>query len=222
MATTTATTSTTTTSTTTTTLLLLLPLLLGLHAGVADAAGGRSLLAAVGQRASSAGTNRAVSALAADDCSKYVPNCSGCRLTSTAPTAKPVCTSCDFGYLVKSSGKACWCAPGFYLSAKSTCSRCGLGFFCPGAKTTEASGAARTSCGLNRNTSSATSTSERDCLVNPGFAWGPGDSSAPCPAGTYNPGGNTRTKCSPCLGGLTTYAPGATDITDCVAAPGFT
>ena len=41
--------------------------------------------------------------LAAEDCAKAVPNCSQCRATKAAT----LCTACDFGYLVKSSGKGC-------------------------------------------------------------------------------------------------------------------
>jgi hypothetical protein len=56
--------------------------------------------------------------------------------------------------------------------------------------------------------------------VNPGFSWGPGDSSTPCTTGFFNPGYNTR-RCTMCPGGLITLQPGATSATDCTSPPGY-
>lgn len=155
------------------------------------------------------------------DCSTDVPHCSGCRLQINRGAAtRYLCVACREGYIVKASGRACWCGPGYYSSSNGTCDPCGANYWCPGAKSTALSGEARFPCGNNKYSSSGAAVSERECLVKDGYGWAPGDGSAPCEPGTYNAGGNNR-KCSACPEGLTTQGPAATSPDACVAPPGF-
>lgn len=75
---------------------------------------------------------------------------------------RALCTRCATGYRVASNGRACWCAPGFYLSG-ALCPRCGGGAYCPGSRSTAAS-AVRFTCGTNLQT---TTGAARCSLVAP-------------------------------------------------------
>jgi hypothetical protein len=57
-------------------------------------------------------------------------------------------------------------------------------------------------------------------VVQPGYGWGPGDASAICDVGYFNPGYNSR-KCTPCAGGLTTPGQGSKAPQECMAPAGF-
>lgn len=114
------------------------------------------------------------------------------------------------------------CAPGLYWDqANSTwqCVPCGAGFYCPGARVTQASGAVRLPCGAYKTTTTDYARSDRECVVLPGHGWGPGDESEPCPIGTYNSGYNTR-RCTVCAGGLTTEQERSESVDQCVAPEG--
>jgi hypothetical protein len=49
---------------------------------------------------------RVLQEVAAADCAALVPHCAGCRLLPGA-VQRAVCTRCDAGFAVKSSGRAC-------------------------------------------------------------------------------------------------------------------
>ena len=89
--------------------------------------------------------------------------------------------------------------------------------YCPGAKSTDA--ASRYACGTNKLTQSQYGRSDRDCVVQPGYGWAPGNNAAVCPVGFYNPGYNTR-PCSSCPGGMTSPE-GSLSSQSCVAPPGY-
>lgn len=116
------------------------------------------------------------------------------------------------------------CAPGYYTADDTSvagfkCRPCGRGYACPGAKVTAASSAARIPCGANKTTTTDFGKSDRECVARPGIGWGPGDTSAPCPVGFYNPGYNNR-KCTKCPGSLTTLRDGSFSSQDCMAPKG--
>lgn len=163
------------------------------------------------------------------DCDRSVKNCVECRYQFfRGTTTKAICTKCDVGYLPKASGRGCYCAPGYFTNQSTsvpaatgfTCYPCGANNYCAGSKITAASSTARAPCGQNKQTTTQYAMSELECTVLPGFGWGPGDSSAACPVGTYNPGFNAR-KCTPCPGGLTTEKDTSTTSQQCVAGKGF-
>jgi hypothetical protein len=87
---------------------------------------------------------------------------------STPTPHQAVCQKCETGYLPKASGRACYCAPGFYTTNSTavagsvgfTCVACGPGAFCPGSKITAASSTARFPCGANKLTTTVYATSE--------------------------------------------------------------
>jgi hypothetical protein len=110
------------------------------------------------------------------------------------------------------------CAPGYYLSAPDTCTKCGLNSYCAGAKTTPA--ADQVPCGDNKLTTTEFAKSDRECVVQAGYGWAPGNGSVICDAGAYNPGFNTRA-CTRCPGGLTTADQGTNSSTACQAPAGF-
>lgn len=155
-------------------------------------------------------------------CNYSVPHCIECAARRFGTTTKSFCTRCDAGYVAATvgpqRGRACWCARGFYKTG-DTCSACGYGYYCPGARVTEASGEARLPCGANKNTSGEYAMSPRECVVNPGFGWQVGDA-VECPLGFYNPGMNTR-RCTRCPGSLTTASKGAASPAMCMAPAGF-
>jgi hypothetical protein len=163
------------------------------------------------------------------DCDRSVKNCRQCRYQFfRGTTTKAICTKCDTGYLPKASGRACYCAAGYYTdnstsvagSVGFTCKACGPGHYCPGSKITAASSTARFPCGANKLTTTVYAQSELECMVLPGYGWAAGDASAICEAGSYNPGYNAR-KCSPCPGGLTTPGQGSNSSQECMAGIGF-
>lgn len=154
------------------------------------------------------------------DCNRTVLHCEACSVRVVHGSSKFMCTACEAGYTVKARGRACWCAAGYYLESTSQlCVPCGFGFYCPGAKSTQASGEARISCGLNKNTTSQMAQVNEGCVTNPGYGWAPGDAVL-CPVGFYATGRNNR-RCSSCPGGLTTASEGATSHTLCLAPAGF-
>jgi hypothetical protein len=106
------------------------------------------------------------------------------------------------------------CAPGYYLSAPNTCTKCGLNYYCAGAKSTPA--ADRILCGTNKLTTTEFARSDRECVVEAGYGWAPGNGSAICETGAYNPGFNNRA-CTRCPGGLTTATTGTNSSTACMA-----
>lgn len=163
------------------------------------------------------------------DCDRSVKNCVQCRYQFfRGTTTKAICTKCKTGYLPKASGRACYCAAGYYTdnstsvagSVGFTCKACGSGAYCPGSKITAASSTARAPCGTNKMTTTIYAQSELECMVNPGYGWAAGNGSAICEAGTYNPGYNAR-KCTPCPGGLTTPGQGSNSSQECMAGAGF-
>ncbi|KAI8467373.1 MAG: hypothetical protein J3K34DRAFT_523771 [Monoraphidium minutum] len=164
----------------------------------------------------------------ATDCDRSVKNCVACRYQFYRGTiTKAICTRCAIGYNVKASGRACYCAPGFYTRNDTavsgdvgfTCDACGPNAYCPGAMITPESSASRAECGAFKVTTTLYGRSDRECVVSPGHGWGPGDSSAPCAQGWYNPGFNTR-KCTKCPGSLTTLGGNSNSSQDCVAPAG--
>jgi hypothetical protein len=62
------------------------------------------------------------------------------------------------------------CAPGYYRVNATACEPCGTNYVCPGAGTTEMSGAVRTPCGANKITTTAYARSDRQCGERPGLA----------------------------------------------------
>lgn len=160
----------------------------------------------------------------AADCNRSVAHCVTCRFTTGfggSTATKAVCLGCEAGYVVKQKGRKCWCGPGYYLNADSgNCEKCGYSAFCPGAKATQASGAARTECGQHKNTTTQYAVSAMECVVDPGYGWADGDAAEECPIGTYNPGFNTR-RCTRCSGGLTTNGTGSISSMACWAPPGY-
>lgn len=165
----------------------------------------------------------------AADCNRSVRHCDTCRYQFfRGTTTKAICTKCETGYLAKASGRACYCAPGFFTNETTavpsatgfTCYPCGKDNYCPGSKITAASSTARSPCGANKQTTTDYAMSELECTVLPGYGWDFGDLSAECPIGMYNPGFNAR-KCTPCAGGLTTSATKSLSSQDCVAGKGF-
>ncbi|KAI8474459.1 MAG: hypothetical protein J3K34DRAFT_493826 [Monoraphidium minutum] len=156
----------------------------------------------------------------AEDCANSVPHCMQCRYQFYGGTAtKAVCSRCEVGYVVKASGRGCWCAPGYHLAPdNTTCLPCGAGHWCGGAKAT-AESAVRTPCGANKATSSELAVSARECLVLPGYGWAPGDASI-CPRGFFNPGDNAR-RCNKCAGALITLREGAESPAECTAPEGY-
>jgi hypothetical protein len=125
------------------------------------------------------------------------------RPAAPSRPAQTLCSRCELGYVAKSSGFACYCAPGYYTadptnvtgSVGFTCQPCGPGAFCPGSRVTAATSATRIPCGANKLTTTSYAQSDLECMVMPGYGWGPGDTSAACDVGTYNPGYNAR-KCT--------------------------
>lgn len=112
------------------------------------------------------------------------------------------------------------CAPGYAVppgasAANSTCEPCGRGSSCTGGPSP------RAPCGELLTTDTDTAVAPEDCITMPGVAYmqGPG-TATPCPLGTFSVGASRR-NCTACPGGLTTNAPGATDLEDCAAPPGF-
>jgi hypothetical protein len=128
----------------------------------------------------------------------------------------------------KASGRACYCAPGFFTNETTavtgqkgfTCFPCRPNYYCPGSRVAAASSTARFACGANKQTTTDFATSDLECSVLPGYGWEPKDGSAACPVGTYNPGFNAR-KCTPCPGGLTTLTTQSKAPQDCLAGVGF-
>ncbi len=110
------------------------------------------------------------------------------------------------------------CAPGYYLSAPNTCTKCGYNSYCAGAKSTAA--AAQVGCGTRKLTTTEYAKSDRECVVEAGYGWASGNGSTICAVGSYNPGFNTRA-CTLCPGGLTTAAQGANSSFACLAPPGY-
>jgi hypothetical protein len=108
-----------------------------------------------------------------------------------AHSPQAICTKCDTGYAVKASGRACYCAPGYYTTENTavsgqtgfTCVPCDYNNVCPGAKITAESSTAFAACGANKITTTQFAKSDRECVVKPGFGWGSGDTSAACDAG---------------------------------------
>lgn len=70
----------------------------------------------------------------------------------------------------------------------------------------------------NMTTGTDVATSSRDCYLQPGMGMVNGVA-APCQAGAYNGGFNTRA-CTRCPGGLTTPGKGASTSLQCVAPAG--
>ncbi|KAI8470423.1 MAG: hypothetical protein J3K34DRAFT_521329 [Monoraphidium minutum] len=164
----------------------------------------------------------------ATDCDRSVKNCIACRYQFYRGTVtKAICTTCATGYVVKASGRACYCAPGYFANATTdvtgqvgfTCYPCEVNHYCPGAKITPESSTVRTRCGDNKLTTTEFGKSDRECVVKPGYGWGTGDTSAVCEQGWYNPGYNTR-KCTKCPGSLTTTGNNMTSSQDCQAPIG--
>ncbi|KIZ04286.1 hypothetical protein MNEG_3672 [Monoraphidium neglectum] len=162
------------------------------------------------------------------DCDRSVKHCTACRYQFYRGTVtKAICTKCDTGYTVKASGRACYCAPGYYTTENTavsgqtgfTCIPCDYNNVCPGAKITAESSTAFAACGANKITTTQFAKSDRECVVKPGFGWGTGDTSAACDAGFYNPGYNTR-KCTKCPGDLTTLGTNSNSTQDCQAPIG--
>lgn len=153
------------------------------------------------------------------DCAASVRNCVACRYMFYRGTVtKAVCLRCETGYVVKASGRSCWCAPGYFRDDSGLCQPCENNNYCTGAKSTQLS-AMRTTCGTFKTTTTLYAKSERECVVLPGYAWAMGDGATPCPVGSYNPGYNTR-KCVACPGSLTTMGEGSTAPQACQAPAG--
>ena len=97
------------------------------------------------------------------DCARSIPNCKTCRYQLyTGTVTKAICTGCENGYVVKASGRACWCAAGYYLADDGSCQQCGNNYWCPGSKSTAAS-ADKRPCGANKLTTTKYGASDREC-----------------------------------------------------------
>ncbi|GBF88748.1 hypothetical protein Rsub_01649 [Raphidocelis subcapitata] len=152
------------------------------------------------------------------DCKRSIDFCSTCRYAFLHGTVtKAICLSCDTGYIVAEEGRKCWCAPGYFWNT-TACNPCGTDNYCAGS-VSALGDAAQNACGTNKITTTDYAKSDKECVAKPGYAWADGNGSDVCPAGSYNPGYNTR-DCTKCPGGLTTVANTSTSTADCKAPGG--
>jgi len=96
------------------------------------------------------------------ECSQFLPHCLACRFRATSTGTRAFCIQCDTGYNIRMKGRACWCAPGLYLS-NGECKPCGQGYWCPGASSSSQYSAVRNECGDHKNTTNLYARSEAEC-----------------------------------------------------------